>query len=104
MKKQFNEYMKDEAPIQLKVLFHEMDESQAIMLQECFHAFARKVVSDIQSKDGKLPIPVVMPSTLPEPQQWFMEKFDITASRMSLIEHKGNDVVRFIHEYLDDLP
>lgn len=49
-------------------------------------------------------IPVVMPSTLPEPQQWFMEKFDITASRMSLIEHKGNDVVRFIHEYLDDLP
>ena len=46
----------------------------------------------------------VMPSTLPEPQQWFMEKFDVTASRMNLIEHKGNDVVRFIHEYLDDLP
>ena len=51
-----------------------------------------------------LTIPVVMPSTLPEPQQWFMEKFDVTASRMNLIEHKGNDVVRFIHEYLDDLP
>ena len=56
MKKQFNEYMETEAPIQLKVLFHEMDESQAIMLQECFHAFARKVVSDVQSKDSKLPI------------------------------------------------
>jgi hypothetical protein len=56
MKKQFNEYMETEAPIQLKVLFHEMDESQAIMLQECFHAFARKVVSDVQSKNGKLPI------------------------------------------------
>ena len=41
MKKQFNEYMETEAPIQLKVLFHEMDESQAIMLQECFHAFAK---------------------------------------------------------------
>jgi hypothetical protein len=49
-------------------------------------------------------ISVVMPSTLPEPQQWFMDKFDVTASRMNLIEHKGNDVVRFIHEYLDDLP
>lgn len=57
MKKQFNEYMEIEAPIQLKVLFHEMNESQAIMLQECFHAFAQKVVSDVQSENGKLPIP-----------------------------------------------
>lgn len=59
MKKQFNEYMEIEAPIQLKVLFHEMNESQAIMLQECFHAFAKKVVSDVQSENGKLPIPHV---------------------------------------------
>jgi len=59
MKKQFNEYMEIEAPIQLKVLFHEMNETQAIMLQECFHAFARKIVSEIQSENGKLPIPNV---------------------------------------------
>ena len=54
MKKQFNEYMETEAPIQLKVLFHEMDESQAIMLQECFHAFAKNVVSELKLEKGKL--------------------------------------------------
>jgi hypothetical protein len=62
MKKQFNEYMETEAPTQLKLLFHEMNETQAIMLQECFHAFTRKVVIDIQSEDGKLPIPLVVKS------------------------------------------
>lgn len=69
MKKQFNEYMELEAPIQLKVLFHEMDESQAIMLQECFHAFARKVVSDVQSENGKLPIPHVSKRICPKAGQ-----------------------------------
>jgi hypothetical protein len=28
-------------------------------LQECFHAFAQKVVSELKSKDGKLPMPHV---------------------------------------------
>lgn len=72
--------------------------------------YLKTAVSDIKramaadTGEKQCNLPVVMPSTLPEPQQWFMEKFDVTASRMNLIEHKGNDVVRFIHEYLDDLP
>ena len=39
-----------------------------------------------------------------EPQRWFMDKFDITAGRMGLVEHRGTDVVRFIYAYLADLP
>ena len=50
LKKEFNEFMEIGAPIQLKCLFHEMNDSQAIMLQECFHAFARKVVRDVCSE------------------------------------------------------
>jgi len=49
MKKLFNDFMEAEAPIQLKLLFHEICESQAIMLQECFHAFARKVMDETNS-------------------------------------------------------
>jgi len=48
LKRLFNEFMKVEAPIQLKVLFHEMNDSQAIMLQECFHVFARKVNKQVK--------------------------------------------------------
>lgn len=66
---------------------------------------ALKILKEVEtSEKAVLSISDVKTSTLPEPQQWFMEKFDVTASRMNLIEHKGNDVVRFIHEYLDDLP
>lgn len=44
MKQQFSEYMDTEAPIQMKVLFDELNDEQAIILEECFHAFARKVI------------------------------------------------------------
>ena len=48
MKKQFSDYMENEAPIQLRILFRELNDSDAIMLQECFHTFARKIVSELQ--------------------------------------------------------
>jgi hypothetical protein len=49
MKEAFAMYMETEAPVQFKVLFDEMDESQAILFQECFHSFARKIVNDFLS-------------------------------------------------------
>lgn len=47
----------------------------------------------------KLIIFDVMSITLPDPQQWFMEKYDVDIERMNLVEHKGNDVVKFIYAY-----
>ena len=63
-----------------------------------------RAVGECSHKNSGLNMPVVMPSTLPEPQQWFMDKYNVTPSRMNLIVHKGNDVVSFIHKCLDELP
>ena len=55
-----------------------------------------------ESKIKNLTTSAVMSSTLPDPRQWFMKKFNVTESRMNLIEHRGNDVVRFINEYINN--
>jgi hypothetical protein len=39
-----------------------------------------------------------------DPREWFMKKYgiDVLQERMRVIEHSGNDVVRFIERYLKD--
>lgn len=39
-----------------------------------------------------------------DPREWFVKKYriDVLQERMRVIEHSGNDVVRFIERYLAD--
>lgn len=39
-----------------------------------------------------------------DPREWFVKKYgiDLLQERMRVIEHSGNDVVRFIERYLED--
>jgi hypothetical protein len=51
MKPLFNDFMENEAPVQLKVLFNELNDEQGIMLQECFHFFAKKAMNQWNTFD-----------------------------------------------------
>ena len=76
---------------------HEMTGGEELQLSSYeFDHVARDIVK-------LFAIPVVMPSALPDPQQWFMDNYDVDVERMQLIEHNGNDVVNFIYTYLNDL-
>jgi len=36
-------------------------------------------------------------------KNWFVKKYDVDEGRMQLIEHKGEDVVHFIEQYVKDI-
>lgn len=44
------------------------------------------------------------PTEAQDPREWFVKKYgiDVLQERMRVIEHSGNDVVRFIERYLED--
>ena len=44
------------------------------------------------------------PTEAQDTREWFVKKYgiDVLQERMRVIEHSGNDVVRFIERYLED--